>query len=567
MARRIDWDTQPLGKQPDWEIAERNGVTKGAVAHARKVRGIPRHRPPPRHRQDGARLTYQGQTKTVAEWAESIGLRYETLHKRLNSGWSPERALSTPRKPYDHSPIEHNGEHKTLTEWAASSGLAPPTLRSRLRCGWTLAHALTIPTKPTDIGRPISHNGQTKTLTEWAASVGLSLSTVWTRLQRGWTLDRALATPAERTDLTRDLPAVEAALRSRATGAGQPEPGQGEAGEAGVPRGAKVSEEKYVRVRPLLAEGLSDLEISRRTGIHRNTVARYRTGKSVPASMRAEQDNTELRALKAGLSESIRHLQVHVDIQAQEIEQRTKRGPGQPPIALDKARALLELVAEGLSDIEIGRRVGVHRNTVWRYRTGISVPVEIVPAPRPTFLDARSRKRRHRLAPPLVEEGLDRWADDGGRMVRQPRKSGPKYLLPAAGLHGAERYKANLALGFCVKCQHSPHLPGKTRCAPCLLYALVKTYQKAARRMRAGQCVRCGRQVGTRGVWRCEPCLEARRGHAAGARASEPSAPPSLDALLRRATELGASIDPRNMAAVKSALKALAALVAEMDAA
>jgi hypothetical protein len=41
-------------------------------------------------------LTYQGETLTIAEWAERLGVDYHALFARLKKGWSTEEALSTP---------------------------------------------------------------------------------------------------------------------------------------------------------------------------------------------------------------------------------------------------------------------------------------------------------------------------------------------------------------------------------------------------------------------------------------------------------------------------------------
>lgn len=39
-------------------------------------------------------VTYNGETKTIAEWAKEKGLKYDVLYSRLNSyGWSVEKAL------------------------------------------------------------------------------------------------------------------------------------------------------------------------------------------------------------------------------------------------------------------------------------------------------------------------------------------------------------------------------------------------------------------------------------------------------------------------------------------
>lgn len=42
-------------------------------------------------------LTYNGETKTVAEWARETGLSYKVLYRRLCLGWTAERALTTPK--------------------------------------------------------------------------------------------------------------------------------------------------------------------------------------------------------------------------------------------------------------------------------------------------------------------------------------------------------------------------------------------------------------------------------------------------------------------------------------
>lgn len=41
-------------------------------------------------------LELNGERKTVAEWSEITGIKYNTLLRRINAGWSVERALKTP---------------------------------------------------------------------------------------------------------------------------------------------------------------------------------------------------------------------------------------------------------------------------------------------------------------------------------------------------------------------------------------------------------------------------------------------------------------------------------------
>ena len=42
------------------------------------------------------RLTWNGETKTVTEWAEIVGIKKTTIKERLNAGWPVEKALTEP---------------------------------------------------------------------------------------------------------------------------------------------------------------------------------------------------------------------------------------------------------------------------------------------------------------------------------------------------------------------------------------------------------------------------------------------------------------------------------------
>lgn len=49
-----------------------------------------------RNKRNSHRVTFLGQTKTIAEWSELLGLHYDTVHTRLGKqGWPVERALTT----------------------------------------------------------------------------------------------------------------------------------------------------------------------------------------------------------------------------------------------------------------------------------------------------------------------------------------------------------------------------------------------------------------------------------------------------------------------------------------
>ena len=44
-------------------------------------------------------VTFNGETKPVAAWAEQYGLPYHVLHRRIHKGWPAQRALNEPVEP------------------------------------------------------------------------------------------------------------------------------------------------------------------------------------------------------------------------------------------------------------------------------------------------------------------------------------------------------------------------------------------------------------------------------------------------------------------------------------
>ena len=45
------------------------------------------------------KLTFQGTTACVAEWARKVGVSAATIYQRVKLGWSAEKALTTPPDP------------------------------------------------------------------------------------------------------------------------------------------------------------------------------------------------------------------------------------------------------------------------------------------------------------------------------------------------------------------------------------------------------------------------------------------------------------------------------------
>lgn len=51
-----------------------------------------------RNRRSSRLVTHVGETLTIAAWSERTGIRRDTLKRRLDAGWTPALALSTPTR-------------------------------------------------------------------------------------------------------------------------------------------------------------------------------------------------------------------------------------------------------------------------------------------------------------------------------------------------------------------------------------------------------------------------------------------------------------------------------------
>lgn len=53
------------------------------------------------NRSNNKLLTLNGESKTVSQWAEQLGMKPQVLDSRLKRGWTVEEALQTPRQKYE----------------------------------------------------------------------------------------------------------------------------------------------------------------------------------------------------------------------------------------------------------------------------------------------------------------------------------------------------------------------------------------------------------------------------------------------------------------------------------
>lgn len=144
------------------------------------------------------KVTYQGNTKCLRDWAKKTGISEKTLANRLNAGWSIEDTLFTkPRRNL----VTYQGITKPLCEWAKDYSIPRSVLSERLRKShWSIEKALTTPVESyraqdTRFSIPITYQGITKPLFAWAEELGFGNWVLLYRLEKDWTPEEILTTP------------------------------------------------------------------------------------------------------------------------------------------------------------------------------------------------------------------------------------------------------------------------------------------------------------------------------------------------------------------------------------
>lgn len=101
------------------------------------------------NRRTNVLMSINGTTKTRMQWSEEFGVPYTTIRSRINSGWTPEKAVSEPIRKQEKGNIvgnlEFRGKSQSVKEWALDIGLKPSILYLRIKLGWSVEKTLTTP--------------------------------------------------------------------------------------------------------------------------------------------------------------------------------------------------------------------------------------------------------------------------------------------------------------------------------------------------------------------------------------------------------------------------------------
>ena len=100
-------------------------------------------------------VTVLGERRTVSQWARHVGMPVSKLRRRLAAGWPPEAAIDPgiSRNPNERDRraggrlrlVSVGDVTRSISEWAKSLGTNRRTIYGRLRVGWSLEEAVSTP--------------------------------------------------------------------------------------------------------------------------------------------------------------------------------------------------------------------------------------------------------------------------------------------------------------------------------------------------------------------------------------------------------------------------------------
>lgn len=131
-----------MGKRPsNYHSLDKDGIVPGNLVYGP---GLCRWATPSEQmtaRRNTVWVSHNGQTLSLQQWADKLGVQRSALLRRMRMGWSIQRMLETPinRKAgqYTGKSIFINGETNTIKGWSKITGIDHSTISWRLRHGWS----------------------------------------------------------------------------------------------------------------------------------------------------------------------------------------------------------------------------------------------------------------------------------------------------------------------------------------------------------------------------------------------------------------------------------------------
>lgn len=144
---------------------------------------------------------FNGESHTFSEWAKIVGIDHGRLRNRHGTlGWSIEDTLTIPvgeiPTGFKGKELTVNGETHTIKEWCDKIGIEESVFFHRVNTGsWSVERAVTEPChtqNPELNGKQITINGETHNVTTWCEINKIPIHIYKSRKSKGWDIERAV---------------------------------------------------------------------------------------------------------------------------------------------------------------------------------------------------------------------------------------------------------------------------------------------------------------------------------------------------------------------------------------
>ncbi len=156
------------------------------------------------NKSDNVYIKFDGETKTLADWARKMGIKATTINSRLKAGWTTAQAfgldLPKNRRIVPVRELTYRNQTKTLKEWSKKVDVSLQVLKDRYDEEWPPSEILGYkahkrdPTGKGLRGMPIglTYKGKTRSVYEWAKIRKISVVVIKSRIRKKWDIEDVL---------------------------------------------------------------------------------------------------------------------------------------------------------------------------------------------------------------------------------------------------------------------------------------------------------------------------------------------------------------------------------------
>ena len=133
------------------------------------------------------------------DWSINNGYKKGLTIDRIdvNGNYEPSNCRWVTKEIQDNNrrtnrKITYNGETKNLTQWAKKYNISVTTLSDRLKAGLSIEEAVTKPVIKCGGKLLYTINGETKLLSEWCRIYSINYYTAWKKAKKEYSIEKIL---------------------------------------------------------------------------------------------------------------------------------------------------------------------------------------------------------------------------------------------------------------------------------------------------------------------------------------------------------------------------------------